>query len=116
MLRTALETHMVENAINQIVEDATLSKFESTNNAQDEIVLLNIVQVRAWDGKGAEGADQKAPSNARPCMRASMQVLGMAVQCEVGVLLSDQEVCKAFQVRRQQCQHQSTQPDQQCQD
>jgi hypothetical protein len=33
-------------AINQIVEDATQCKFESTNNAQDEIVLLNIVQVR----------------------------------------------------------------------
>lgn len=32
-------------AINQLVEDATQCKFESTNNAQDEIVLLNIVQV-----------------------------------------------------------------------
>lgn len=55
-------------AINQIVEDATLSKFESTNNAQDEIVLLNIVQV-----------------------------LGLAVECEVGVLLTDVQVNKAFQ-------------------
>jgi hypothetical protein len=35
-----------EAAINQIVEDATQCKFESTNNAQDEVVLLNIVQVR----------------------------------------------------------------------
>jgi hypothetical protein len=34
-----------EHAVNQIVEDATQCKFESTNNAQDEVVLLNIVQV-----------------------------------------------------------------------
>lgn len=39
-------TRNVEAAINQIVEDATQCKFESTNNASDEIVLLNIVQVR----------------------------------------------------------------------
>eukprot|EP00955_Chlamydomonas_euryale_P049467 354260-Chlamydomonas_euryale.AAC.4 len=44
-LPSALDTYNVSAAINQIVEDATLSKFESTNNAQDEIVLLNIVQV-----------------------------------------------------------------------
>lgn len=36
-----------EAAINQIVEDATQCKFESTSNAQDEVVLLNIVQVGA---------------------------------------------------------------------
>lgn len=34
-------------AINQIVEDASLCKFQSTNNAQDEIVLFNILQVRS---------------------------------------------------------------------
>ncbi len=39
----------MERAINQIVEDATQCKFESTNNSSDEIVLLNIVQARQWD-------------------------------------------------------------------
>ncbi len=52
------------------MEDATQCKFESTNNSQDEIVLLNIVQV-----------------------------LGLAVECEAGVMLNDDTVCKAFQVR-----------------
>ena len=41
----APSTNNAAAAINQIVEDATQCKFESTNNAQDEIVLLNIVQV-----------------------------------------------------------------------
>jgi len=57
-----------EAAINQIVEDSTQCKFESTNNAQDEVVLLNIVQV-----------------------------LEQAVQCNAGVLLSDDTLCKSFQ-------------------
>ena len=49
-------------AINQIVEDATQCKFESTNNSQDEIVLLNIVQVRhgAW-GESVGTGLQKRP-------------------------------------------------------
>lgn len=38
----------MDAAINQIVEDATQCKFESTNNNSDEIVLLNIVQVCAF--------------------------------------------------------------------
>ena len=41
----APSTRNAAAAVNQIVEDATQCKFESTNNAQDEIVLLNIVQV-----------------------------------------------------------------------
>jgi golgi-specific brefeldin A-resistance guanine nucleotide exchange factor 1 len=45
MLLSAPKTKNVEAAINQIVEDATQCKFESTNNSSDEIVLLNIVQV-----------------------------------------------------------------------
>lgn len=60
-------TTSAAEAINQIVEDATMCKFESTNNAQDEIVLLNIVQV-----------------------------LGIAVECDAGLLLTDDAVCKAF--------------------
>ena len=44
----AATTVNAEVAINQIVEDATQCKFESTNNAQDEVVLLNIVQVGLW--------------------------------------------------------------------
>jgi hypothetical protein len=40
------ETYNAAAAINQLVEDTTQGKFESTNNAQDEVVLLNIVQVR----------------------------------------------------------------------
>ena len=60
-------TPSAAEAINQIVEDATMCKFESTNNAQDEIVLLNIVQV-----------------------------LGIAVECDAGLLLTDEAVCKAF--------------------
>jgi hypothetical protein len=39
------ETVNAAAAINQLVEDTTQSKFESTSNAQDEVVLLNIVQV-----------------------------------------------------------------------
>ncbi len=46
LLPAAINTTNAGAAINQIVEDATQCKFESTNNAQDEIVLLNIVQVR----------------------------------------------------------------------
>ncbi|KXZ43436.1 hypothetical protein GPECTOR_90g522 [Gonium pectorale] len=61
-------TRNVETAINQIVEDATLCKFESTNQASDEIVLLNIVQV-----------------------------LGRAVDSPAGVYLTDESVCKAVQ-------------------
>ena len=44
-LPAAPTTLNAETAMNQIVEDATQCKFESTNNAQDEVVLLNIVQV-----------------------------------------------------------------------
>jgi hypothetical protein len=71
---------MVENAINQIVEDATLSKFESTNNAQDEIVLLNIVQVRTVMGQGQrEGSPSRERLlDARPCARMLMRAHGHA--------------------------------------
>ncbi|GIL44250.1 hypothetical protein Vafri_1768 [Volvox africanus] len=61
-------TRNVEAAINQIVEDATQCKFESTNNSSDEIVLLNIVQV-----------------------------LGQAVDSPAGRFLTDESVCKAVQ-------------------
>ncbi|GLC38754.1 hypothetical protein PLESTM_000772100 [Pleodorina starrii] len=61
-------TRNVEAAINQIVEDATQCKFESTNNSSDEIVLLNIVQV-----------------------------LGQAVDSPAGCFLTDESVCKAVQ-------------------
>ena len=44
-LCAAATTVNAEVAINQIVEDAAQCKFESTNNSQDEVVLLNIVQV-----------------------------------------------------------------------
>ena len=37
----------VEDNINTLVEDVAQCKFESTNNASDEIVLLNIVGVCA---------------------------------------------------------------------
>ena len=40
----------MEAAINAIVEDATQCKFESTSNASDEVVLLNIVQVGGGSG------------------------------------------------------------------
>lgn len=36
------------------MEDATQCKFESTSNAQDEVVLLNIVQVWWWWGVRAD--------------------------------------------------------------
>ncbi|PNW80894.1 hypothetical protein CHLRE_07g334100v5 [Chlamydomonas reinhardtii] len=61
-------TRNVEQAINQIVEDATQCKFESTNNSSDEIVLLNIVQV-----------------------------LGQAVNSAAGCFLTDESICKAVQ-------------------
>ncbi|GFR51100.1 hypothetical protein Agub_g13429 [Astrephomene gubernaculifera] len=61
-------TRNVETAINQIVEDATQCKFESTNNSSDEVVLLNIVQV-----------------------------LEQAVGSAAGVFLTDESVCKAVQ-------------------
>ncbi|KAG2488975.1 hypothetical protein HYH03_012417 [Edaphochlamys debaryana] len=63
-----LGTVNLEAAINQIVEDATQCKFESTNNSSDEIVLLNIVQV-----------------------------LGQAVDSAAGSLLTDESICKAVQ-------------------
>eukprot|EP00798_Chlamydomonas_sp_ICE-L_P006642 gene6642-3299_t len=62
-----LTTTNVEGAINKIIEEATQCKFESTSHAQDEIVLLNIVQV-----------------------------LGQSVDCEAGILLADDTICKAF--------------------
>ncbi|EFJ51864.1 hypothetical protein VOLCADRAFT_87471 [Volvox carteri f. nagariensis] len=61
-------TRNVEAAINQIVEDATQCKFESTNNSSDEIVLLNIVQV-----------------------------LGQALESPAGRYLTDESICKAVQ-------------------
>lgn len=45
-LHAAVNTYNMGPAINQIVADATQSKFESTDNGQDEIVLLNVVRVR----------------------------------------------------------------------
>lgn len=63
-----IHTLGVEKAINQLVEDTTQCKFESTNNTSDEIVLFNV-----------------------------LQVLALAVKCPAGTFLTDSTVCKAFQ-------------------
>lgn len=63
-----LSTTGVEEALNQIVEDTVLCKFEATNPSSDEIVLFNI-----------------------------LQVLVAVVRCEAAVLLSDEAICQAYQ-------------------
>ncbi|GFH07778.1 SEC7 domain-containing protein [Haematococcus lacustris] len=71
-----LQTVNAEASINQVVEDATQCRFESTYNpddnrqhhSKDELVLLNIIQV-----------------------------LTTAVECQAGILINDEVLCKAFQ-------------------
>ncbi|KAL6762500.1 hypothetical protein V8C86DRAFT_3130845 [Haematococcus lacustris] len=94
-----LQTVNAEASINQVVEDATQCRFESTYNpddnrqhhSKDELVLLNIIQ----GGPASSSASRRAPA-ALQSMPGG-QVLTTAVECQAGILINDEVLCKAFQ-------------------
>jgi hypothetical protein len=119
MRRHASIVHQAE-AVNAIVEDTTQCKFEATSPASDEVVLFNILQVRGRGGRrlcfrdsgsfeqrrGAaatqprqQAPDALPPFPPPPPARPS-QVLQAVVKCSAGAGLSDDSICKAYQVGR----------------